>query len=87
MTNWNILIESATDGQTTATVLELPNFQITAKTRQKALEKIQQLLTQRLSQAKVVPLSIPDDHSDNPWIKFGGTFKDDPDFADIAKTI
>ncbi|MEL6491201.1 MAG: hypothetical protein AAFQ95_14680 [Cyanobacteria bacterium J06621_3] len=38
MTHWNILIEPAKDGQTTATVVELPTFQVTANTRQTALD-------------------------------------------------
>jgi len=88
MTNWNILLESVTDGQTTATVLELPAFQVTAGDRQTALDQIQQLLKQRLANAEVVPVSIPTAEDDsNPWLKFGGIFKDDPDFAAIAQSI
>ena len=87
MTNWNILLEPSTDGQTTATVLELPAFQVTANTRQLALDKIQQLLAHRLANAEVVSLSLPTLESDNPWLKFGGIFKDDPDFANIAQAI
>jgi len=88
MTNWNILLESATDGQTTATVLELPAFRVTAGDRQTALDQIQQLLKQRLANAEVVPVSIPTAEDDsNPWLKFGGIFKDDPDFTAIAQSI
>jgi len=88
MTNWNILLESATDGQTTATVLELPTFQVTAGDRQTALGQIQQLLKQRLAKAEVVPISIPTTADDsNPWLRFGGIFKDDEDFAAIVQDI
>ena len=88
MTNWNILLESATDGQTTATVLELPTFQVTAGDRQTALGQIQQLLKQRLAKAEVVPISIPTTVDDsNPWLRFGSIFKDDEDFAAIVQDI
>lgn len=85
MTNWNILLESTTDGQTIATVIELPTFQVTATTRQLALDKIQQLLTQRLSKTEVVSLPIPDNPETNPWIKFGGIYKGDSDFTHIVE--
>jgi len=87
MTNWNILLEKATNGQTTATVVELPACQVTAITRQLALEQIEQLLTQRLSEAEVVSLAIPSSQKANPWIEFGGVFKDDADFADIVEDL
>lgn len=87
MTHWNILLESATDGQTTATVIGLPAFQVMATTWQLALDKIQQLLTQRLSKAEVVSLPIPDNPETNSWIKFGGISKGDSDFADIVEPV
>ena len=88
MTNWNILLESATDGQTTATVLELPECQVTAGDRQTALDQIQQLLKQRLANAEVVPVSIPTAEDDsNPWLKFGGIFRSDADFEAIVRVI
>mgnify|MGYP006285843871 CR=1 FL=1 len=88
MTNWNILLESATDGQTIATVLELPAFQVTAGDRQTALDQIQQLLKQRLANAEVVPVSIPTAEDDsNPWLKFGGIFRSDADFEAIVRVI
>ncbi|MEL6938372.1 MAG: hypothetical protein AAFO84_04185 [Cyanobacteria bacterium J06598_1] len=88
MTNWNILLESAANGQTTATVIALPTFKVTATTRQLALKKIQRLLTQRLSKAEIVSLPIPENQeAPNPWLEFGGIFKGDSDFAEIVETL
>lgn len=85
MSNWNILLENATDGQTTATVIELPSVQVTATTRQLALDKIQQLLIQRLSTAEVVSLPLPDRPDTNPWIEFGGILKDESNSTRITE--
>jgi hypothetical protein len=87
MTNWNILLEPATNGQTTATVLELPALQVTANTRQLALDKIQQLIIQRFANAEVVTVAVPTPPTENPWLKFGGIFRDDSDFDEIAQAL
>lgn len=87
MAHWNILIEPTKDGQTTATVVELPTFQVTASNRQTALDKIQQLLTERLASAEMVSISIPSEKGENPWLKFGGIFQNDPDFEEILGDI
>lgn len=87
MANWNILIEPAKDGQTMATVVELPTFQVTASNRQIALDEIQRLLTERLASAEMVSISVPPAAAENPWIKFGGIFKDDSDFEEIVRDI
>ena len=70
-----------------ATVVELPTFQVTANTRQTALDKIQQLLTERLASAEVVPISVPSEKDENPWLTFGGIFEGDSDFEEIVQDI
>jgi len=87
MKNWTILIEPSTDGQTTATVLELPLFQVKASDRETALQEIQRLLAQRLASAEVVSVSIPTPGNENPWLKYGGMFKDDADFEAITQGL
>lgn len=87
MTHWNILLEPETDGQFTATVAELPTVKTTAISRQTALDEIKQMLSQRLSDIEVVPVSIPTVNTENPWAKFNGIFKDDPDFEEIVKEM
>ena len=59
MTNWNILLEPATNGQTTATVFGLPSFKVTAKDRQTALDQIQQLIKQWLARISHHSCRIP----------------------------
>ena len=87
MNKWNVLLEDDVDGGTTATVLELPSFQVTATTRQQALSDIQRLLSQRLSKAEIVSLPIAEVKELNPWVEFGGIFENDSDFEDIVRAM
>ena len=89
MNNWNILLENADDGSTVATVLEVPNLQTTDTTKQGAVEKVKQLLQERLAKAEIVQISIATESIsiENPVMKFAGIFKDDTDFEDIMSDL
>lgn len=84
---YKILLEQTTDGQSSATVLELPDCQVTAITPQEALSQIQARLTDRLATAQIVSIQVPAPQPQNPWIEFAGMFHDDPDFAEIAQAL
>jgi hypothetical protein len=58
MNNWNILLESTTDGFTIATVLEVPDCQIKDKTKQEAVAKVRQLLHKRLATAEIIQIEV-----------------------------
>lgn len=81
------MLDDDADGCTTVTALELLSFQVTATTRQQALNDIQNLISQRLLRAEIVSLPIADIEESNPWVEFGDIFKDDSDFADIVKAM
>ena len=85
--SYKILLEQTADGQSSATVLELPDCHVIAITPQAAINQIQARLTERLATAQIVSIQIPAPQPQNPWIEFAGIFKDDPDFADIAQVI
>lgn len=84
---YKILIEQTADGQSSATVLELPDCQVIAITPEEAMSQVQIRLTERLATAQIISIEIPAPQSQNPWIEFAGIFKDDPDFAEIAQAI
>ncbi len=84
---YKILIEQTADGQSSATVLELPDCKVVAITPEEAMNQVQVRLTERLATAQIVSIEIPAPQSQNPWIEFAGIFKDDPDFAEIAQAI
>jgi hypothetical protein len=89
MDAWNILIENTINGLTKATVLEIPDCQVQDKTKQGAVEKVQQLLQKRLAKAEIIKIQTPIQSvtSESPLMKFAGIFKDDPDFMEIMKEI
>ena len=87
MDNWNILLESQDDGFTVATVLEFPNLQIIDKTKQGGIEKLRQLLQERLAKAEIIQISLPKTTNDNALMKFAGVFENDSDFQEIMSEI
>ncbi|MEL7315500.1 MAG: hypothetical protein AAFN08_11145 [Cyanobacteria bacterium J06559_3] len=84
--NFHILLEQTKTGRTIASVAELANCQVEAATRQEALTAIRRLVSDRLSQVEVLPLSVSlqESDSDNPWTEFIGMFEGDAEFAAIA---
>ncbi len=87
MDNWNILLESRDDGLTVATVLEVPNLQTTDKTKQGAIQKVRELLQERLAKAEIIQISLPKKTNGNPLMKFAGIFENDSDFQEIISEI
>lgn len=87
MDNWNILLESRDDGLTVATVLEVPNLQTTDKTKQGAIEKVRELLQERLAKAEIIQISVPKKTNKNSLMKFAGIFENDSDFKGIMSEI
>jgi predicted RNase H-like HicB family nuclease len=84
---YKVLLENTPDGQSSATILDFPDCQATAATDQEAVSQVQHRLTERLATAKIVSIEVPTPLAVNPWIKFSGIYKDDPDFAEIAAAI
>jgi hypothetical protein len=84
------LLERNDEGKASASVLELPNCYIEAPTQEQAIKDLQKLVLARLDKIEVIPLEIqlaPAEQTENPWMKFAGVFKDDPDFAEIAESL
>lgn len=87
MNNWNILLENQDDGFTLATVLEVPNVQSIDKTKQGAIEKVRELLQERLAKAEIIQISLPKKTHENSLMKFAGIFENDSDFQEIMSEI
>lgn len=88
--NLHIMLERNDEGKAIASVLELPNCYVEAPTQAQAIEDLQKLLLARLEKIKIIPLEIQlpqAEQTENPWMKFAGVFKDDPDFAEIAESL
>ncbi|MCU0565526.1 MAG: hypothetical protein MUF49_02895 [Oculatellaceae cyanobacterium Prado106] len=80
-------------------VLELPDYQIEAETKEEAIASIHHQLSERFQNADVTVLELsiaiaPNTNastnantSNNPGTKLFGLYKDDPDFAEISAAI
>lgn len=87
MDNWNILLENRDDGFTVATVLEVPNVQSIDKTKQGAIQKVRELLQERLAKAEIIQISLPEKTNENSLMKFAGVFENDSNFQEIMSEI
>jgi len=85
--NYDVLIENQADGTIKATLLGLPDCQGLGNTETEAIEKVSQSLQTRLETAKIVTLEIEAPKVENPWMKFAGMFKDDPQFDEMLGYI
>ena len=81
---YSVIIEQEKEGRYKAMVWGLGDCQATGDSREAALTSINQLLTARLENAEVVVQEMNLHKSENPWIKFGGMYKDNPLFNDMV---
>jgi predicted RNase H-like HicB family nuclease len=84
---YDVLIENQQDGTVKAVLLGLSDCQGLGNTESEAIEKLSQSLQTRLETAKIVTLEIEAPKVENPWMKFAGTFKDDPQFDEMLEYI
>ncbi|MEH2003390.1 MAG: hypothetical protein V7L00_32565 [Nostoc sp.] len=84
---YDVLIENQADGTVKATLLGLPDCQGLGNTETEAIEQLSQSLQTRLETAKIVTLEIEAPKVENPWMKFAGMFKDDPQFDEMLAYI
>ncbi|GAB4414684.1 MAG: hypothetical protein Fur0044_09490 [Anaerolineae bacterium] len=82
-----ILLESKKQGGYRATVLGWPDCTAQGATRQEALSRIRQVLSDRLSRVKIIPLEIEPSQPEHPWLKFAEMFKDNPVFDEVVAEI
>jgi predicted RNase H-like HicB family nuclease len=86
----HVLIEHNNQGNAIATVLEIPNCQAEAPTREQALEALKTRVAARLETAEILSLEIQASLSrknEKPWMQYAGVFKDDPHFDEFQQSI
>lgn len=84
---YNVLIEQTESGNYAATVLGWSECNAEGATKEEALTKLNQVVSARLQNAEIVSLEIDNPHTENPWMKFAGMFKDDPQFDEMLEYI
>mgnify|MGYP000623576168 CR=1 FL=1 len=57
-------------------------------TRDDAVRKLQEQVLRRLhAGAEIATVEIATQPAENPWVKYAGMFKDDPDFKDVVEIM
>jgi predicted RNase H-like HicB family nuclease len=99
---YQIFVKNQSDKHFTASVMGMPSIAVDGDTEAEAIANVKTALESQLATGKVVTISLqepiemdvkpktsslPVMPSQNPWIEFAGIFKDDPDFANIARSI
>jgi predicted RNase H-like HicB family nuclease len=75
--NQFIIVRNGVDGRFSAHVPGVPELEATGSTREEAVEQVRHRLHEWVSSGQLVPIDLPED---NPWIKYAGWAKDDPDY-------
>ncbi|WP_310417902.1 type II toxin-antitoxin system HicB family antitoxin [Chamaesiphon sp. OTE_8_metabat_110] len=75
---YTVLLEQTADGQSSATVLELPGCHVIAATPQAAIDRVQESLSTRLATAEIVSIQIPASLHQNSWLVSGNLEQSSP---------
>lgn len=84
---YDVLVEKNGEDGYTAQLLVWPACIARAATREEALQQVRIQLLERLAKAEIVTLSFTEQEINNPWIKFAGMWKDNPDFDEFQAAI
>jgi hypothetical protein len=89
---YDVLIQPQPENMYRATVLGWPDLSVVGASEQMVIERIQQVIRERLSQGKIVQIEIDEDGvaattPEHPWLPFLGMWKDDPTFDEFTAQI
>ncbi len=84
---YDVAVRNDQDSGFTATVMGWPSCVARGSTREEALKKVREDLSNRLSEVEIVPVEVDAPQPSNPMLKFAGVFKDDPLFDRVLEEI
>ncbi|MDH3716631.1 MAG: hypothetical protein OES79_00795 [Planctomycetota bacterium] len=58
-----------------------------ASTREEAMDKLRDMICEKLSSAELVQLRIPELKVADPWLAYAGVWRDNPDVAEIEENM
>jgi hypothetical protein len=85
--NYSVLVEQQPDNTWVAIALGGLDCQVTASTREAALELLRQTIGQRLANGEIVQLEVEVLTSVHPWMELAGKYENDPMFAEMMAEI
>jgi predicted RNase H-like HicB family nuclease len=89
--NLHILLKAVGKEQFVASVAELSDIQVTAETKEEAIEQLQKMVREHLEGTEVLTFPVVSGEvttdRENPWMEFIGMYEGDEDFAQIAAQL
>jgi predicted RNase H-like HicB family nuclease len=89
--NLHILLKMLGKEKFVASVAELSDIQVTATTREEAIEQLQKIVRAYLDGMEVLTFPVVSGEvlkeRENPWTEFIGMYEGDEDFAQIADQL
>ena len=81
-----VLIEPK-DGRFRASTSQPITMETEGASREEALERLRDLAISRRAGGELVSVSLPSGDSRQPWMKFAGIWKDNPDFDQFVRNV
>lgn len=82
-----VILEQAKDNEYRATVFAPAPLVAEGTSREQAVEKLRDMLSERVSGAQLIQLEIPLKPQRDPWCAFAGVWRDHPDGAEVEENI
>lgn len=87
--NPTAVVERIGDDRYRAVITQPLFVESEGQTPDEAVKLVQELATNRLAQAQIIQIAIPEQARPHPWARWAGVWKDNPDFdrylANIAE--
>ena len=80
---YDVLVTKTSSKRYTARALLFPDITATGRNEQDVLEQVQAAIANLRIRSRIVRVDvppIPGDVKDDPWLRFAGMWKDDPDW-------
>jgi len=86
--NYDVFLEETEDKSYIARILAWPDSApIKAATREEALAQARTIIMEELARGEVVRIEIKPEELDHPWLKFAGTWANDPGIQEFRDEI
>lgn len=82
-----VILEQAKDNGYRASVFAAAPLVVEGTSREQAIRKLRDMLSERLSGAELIQIEIPLEPQPDPWCAFAGVWRDHPDAAEVEENI
>ncbi len=84
---YEVGIKRLKNGKYQTFVLDYPSLKASANSKDEALLKLSHRLQAFFKDTEIIQLEIEINKPEDPWMKFAGMFKDDPQFDEFLQAI